>query len=135
VERIEQHVLAAQGHQRQGGEDHDHHQQLGELQRAGNGVLQELAPPHVEEGERHDGEEGGPRKEAAGKREDLLEPKGRHLYFDALAISERNSASTLSGLGRPFALASSTQRCSSGAVRAFTSATNFASAFVTCTLF
>ena len=73
VERIEFHVLAAARHQRQGPEDHHHHQQFGDLQRAGDGVGQELASQHVEEGQGHDREQRDPGKQPAKQVQQLVQ--------------------------------------------------------------
>jgi hypothetical protein len=66
VERVEHHVLVAPRHQGHGAEDHDDHQDFGELQAARHGVAEEAAPGHVDQGEPHDGEQGHRGHESGG---------------------------------------------------------------------
>ena len=69
-------------YQRQRREDHHHHQDLGEFQRAGDGVVQQLAPEHIRQGQPHDGEQCHCGQQAA---EAIEQP----LHFCSLAISAR----------------------------------------------
>jgi hypothetical protein len=87
VEGVEDDVLTAQRHQRQRREDHDHHQQLGQLERARDGVVQELAAADVEERQHHDGEEGGGGEQAARPFQEFLQRR--------LSKGPRKSASPL----------------------------------------
>ncbi len=65
VQRIEDHMLAVQRHQRQAGEDDHHQQQFGQLQRAGDRPGQQLARDHVDQRQHHDAEQRRRRQRAA----------------------------------------------------------------------
>jgi hypothetical protein len=64
VQQVEHDVLTVQGRERNRHEDEHQHQQLGDLDAAGDGGAHQLAADHVGEGDGHHPEEGDGRHHA-----------------------------------------------------------------------
>ena len=121
IEQIENHMLAPQRGQGEPGENQTEHQQLGHLKTAGQGVVEQLAPQHIDKGQQHHAEQAACRQPSkhflkcadhgeTGRRRDsrseghepgarlLLRNLGAIVLDDLLGISQPLGL----GIGDPF---------------------------------